>query len=54
MSKPLSMISFIRHVLFGTPYPPYGQIDNPQTFVDDPLSWSRPLVKHHCGQFSMA
>ncbi|XP_045810129.1 probable protein phosphatase 2C 43 [Trifolium pratense] len=48
------MIPFLKHVVFGTPYQQYGQIEDPQAFHNDPLAWSRPLVKHYWGEFSMA
>ncbi|CAJ2671301.1 unnamed protein product [Trifolium pratense] len=48
------MLPFVKHVLFGTPYQQYGQIEDPQTFANDPLAWSRPLVRYYSGEFSMA
>ncbi|GAU31489.1 hypothetical protein TSUD_332640 [Trifolium subterraneum] len=39
--------------LFGSPYKKYN-IELDETFDKDPLAWSRPLVTHHCGEFSMA
>ncbi|GAU23441.1 hypothetical protein TSUD_331390 [Trifolium subterraneum] len=46
------MASFLNK-LFGSPYRKYN-IELDETFNNDPLAWSRPLVKHHCGEFSMA
>ncbi|WJX84003.1 hypothetical protein P8452_66618 [Trifolium repens] len=37
----------------GFPYKKYN-IKLDATFDNDPLAWSRPLVRHHCGEFSMA
>ncbi|XP_045797675.1 probable protein phosphatase 2C 43 [Trifolium pratense] len=48
------MLPFVKHVLFGTPYQQYGQIEDPQAFANDPLAWSRPLVRYYSGEFSMA
>ncbi|KAK2363477.1 Protein phosphatase 2C family protein [Trifolium repens] len=44
------MVSFN---LLGFPYKKYN-IKLDATFDNDPLAWSRPLVRHHCGEFSMA
>ncbi|PNX90130.1 putative protein phosphatase 2C 68-like protein [Trifolium pratense] len=48
------MLPFVKHVLFGTPYQQYHQIEDPQAFANDPLAWSRPLVRYYSGEFSMA
>ncbi|CAJ2671875.1 probable protein phosphatase 2C 43 [Trifolium pratense] len=48
------MLPFVKHVLFGTPYQQYFQIEDPQAFANDPLAWSRPLVRYYSGEFSMA
>jgi pyruvate dehydrogenase phosphatase len=48
------MLPFLKHVLFGTPYRQYRQIEDPLVFDNDPLAWSRPLVRHYRGEFSMA
>ncbi|GAU31488.1 hypothetical protein TSUD_332630 [Trifolium subterraneum] len=45
------MASFLRN-LFGYPYQKYNFKAEP--FNNDPLAWSRPLVRHHRGEFSMA
>ncbi|GAU23429.1 hypothetical protein TSUD_331270 [Trifolium subterraneum] len=45
------MPSFLSN-LFGSPYKKYNFKAEP--FNKDPLAWSRPLVMHHCGEFSMA
>ncbi|GAU31556.1 hypothetical protein TSUD_333320 [Trifolium subterraneum] len=43
------MASFLNN-LFGSPYEKYNIKAEPK----DPLVWSRPLVRNHCGEFSMA
>ncbi|GAU29236.1 hypothetical protein TSUD_362260 [Trifolium subterraneum] len=48
------MLPFLKHVLFGTPYQQYRQIEDPLAFANDPLAWSRPLVRCYSGVFSMA
>ncbi|XP_045794252.1 probable protein phosphatase 2C 43 [Trifolium pratense] len=45
------MASFLNN-LFSSPYKKYNFKD--EQFNKDPLAWSRPLVRHHCGEFSMA
>ncbi|PNX66998.1 putative protein phosphatase 2C 68-like protein [Trifolium pratense] len=45
------MASFLNN-LFGSPYKKYNF--KADLFNKDPLAWSRPLVRHHCGEFSMA
>ncbi|MCI44200.1 hypothetical protein A2U01_0065439, partial [Trifolium medium] len=45
------MASFLNN-LFGSPSQKYNFKAEP--FNKDPLAWSRPLVRHHCGEFSIA
>ncbi|KAK2417299.1 Protein phosphatase 2C family protein [Trifolium repens] len=45
------MVSFN---LFGSPYNYKKYHIKAEPFDNDPLAWSRPLVRHHRGEFSMA
>ncbi|GAU13602.1 hypothetical protein TSUD_347060 [Trifolium subterraneum] len=45
------MATFLKN-LFGSPYQKYNF--KAERFNKDPLAWLRPLVRHHCGEFSMA
>ncbi|KAK2404143.1 Protein phosphatase 2C family protein [Trifolium repens] len=40
--------------LFGSPYNYKKYHIKAEPFDNDPLAWSRPLIRHHCGEFSMA
>ncbi|XP_045793975.1 probable protein phosphatase 2C 43 [Trifolium pratense] len=46
------MASFLNNI-FGSPDKKYN-IKLDKTFNKDPLAWSRALVRHHCGKFSIA